>query len=609
MTRMDARSEALRRERWAAPRAALRWLTTPHVALSLVLLAVLGIFVIAPIVNIVIDTFTWQSGDTRFDRSAVAGEFTLFHWTRVFAGPLTRRILAEPLLNSVLTALGATAVALFIGTGLAWLLVRTDLPFKRVLAPLAFVPYIMPSYTLALAWLTLFKNQRYGAPGVFEVLTGITIPDWFAYGPVPIMIVLGLHYFPFVYLLAANALLSVDRSLEECGEVLGASQFLVLRRITLPVILPALLSGFVLCFARVIGNFGTPYFLGAPIGFMTLPTQIFSNLGMRFYGVAYILVLVLITISALAVLVNQRLIGGRRSYATITGKGFVTKQVKLRWWKAPALIAIGAMMFFAAVLPFGLFGIQSVMSRLGVYSVEHLTSAFWLSSGETITEGRPGVLVSPVILRALWNTLRLGIAAGAAAAVLGTLIGYASVKGRGTPLAKALEQVAFLPYLVPSLAFGTLYLALFIGGFGPIPSLYGTFALLVLACTFRNLPFAARTGHATMLQVSGEMEEAAQTLGAGWFYRMRRIILPLVVKGMIAGFTFVFVTSVRELSLIITLVTPETMTLTAMTLRFEELLLVQFSNAITVLLIAVTLVAVFVLNRLGGRFGAQRSPV
>lgn len=609
MTGMDARSEVARRDRWAAPRAVLRWLMTPHVALSLVLLAVLAIFVVAPIVNIIVDTFTWQSGDTRFDRSAVAGEFTLFHWTRVFASPLTGRILVEPLLNSVLTALGATAVALIIGTGLAWLLVRTDLPFKRVLAPLAFVPYIMPSYTLALAWLTLFKNQRYGAPGVFEYLTGIAIPDWFAYGPIPIMIVLGLHYFPFVYLLVANALLSVDRSLEECGEVLGASPWLVLRRITLPVILPALLSGFVLCFARVIGNFGTPYFLGAPIGFMTLPTQIFSNLGMRFYGVAYILVLILITIAALAVLVNQRLIGVRRSYATITGKGFVAKQVKLRWMKAPALIIIGAMMFFAAILPFGLFGVQSVMARLGVYSVEHLTTAFWLSPGETITEGRPGVLVSPVILRALWNTLRLGLAAGAVAAVLGTLIGYASVKGRGTPLAKVLEQVAFLPYLVPSLAFGTLYLALFIGGFGPIPSLYGTFALLVLACTFRNLPFAARTGHATMLQVSGEMEEAAQTLGAGWFYRMRRIMFPLVVKGMVAGFTFVFVTSVRELSLIITLVTPETMTLTAMTLRFEELLLVQFSNAITVLLIAVTLVAVFILNRLGGRFGAQRSPV
>jgi iron(III) transport system permease protein len=609
MSRMDARLPSLSRDRWAAPRAAIRWLTTPHVALSLVLLAVLAIFVVAPVVNIILDTFQWQTGDTRFDRAAVPGEFTLFHWTRVFDSPLTRRLLVEPLLNSILTALGATVVALVVGAGLAWLLVRTDLPFKRVLAPLAFVPYIMPSYTLALAWLTLFKNERYGAPGMFQYLTGIAIPDWFAYGPVPIMIVLGLHYFPFVYLLAANALLSVDRSLEESGEVLGASPLMVLRRITLPVILPALLSGFVLCFARVIGNFGTPYFLGAPIGFITLPTQIFSNLGMRFFGVAYILVLILITISALAILVNQKLIGVRRSFATITGKGFVAKQTKLGAWKLPLLLVIGVVMLFAAILPFGLFGIQSVMDRLGVYSVEYLTPAFWLSPGELITEGRPGVLVSPPIMRALWNTVRLGITAGLIAAVLGSLIGYATVKGRGTFLGRTLEQVAFLPYLVPSLAFGTLYLALFIGGFGPIPSLYGTFALLVLACAFRNLPFAARTGHAIMLQVSGEMEEAAQTLGAGWFYRMRRIMFPLIAKGMVAGFTFVFVTSVRELSLIITLVTPETMTLTALTLRFEELLLVQFSSAITVLLIVVTLIAVAILNRFGGRFGAQRSPV
>ncbi len=593
--------------RGSAVRGFGRRLTAPHIIVSLILLALLVVFVLIPLVSIVADSFRWQPGDTRLSRDAQPGSFTLFHWERAFRSPLTARTVVTPLLNSIGISLATAVLTLIIGGGLAWLIVRTDLPFKRFIGVMAMVPYLLPSYALALAWRILLKNERIGgATGVFEYLTGVAPPDWISYGFFPIVIVLSLHYYPFVYLLIANALRSVDTSLEESAEVLGASRRLILTKITLPIVLPAVLSAFILAFSRVLGNFGTPYFLGSPVRFSTLPTMIYSNLQMRFFPAAYILVILLISLSALMIFANQKLLGVRRSFVTISGKGFRTKPVPLGMWKIPALMVIGSILLFAAILPFGLFFWQSVMAKVGTYSLENLTSAFWLSPGEMLTEYRPGLLRSPEILGGLWNTIRLGLSAAFAAAVIGTLIGYAVVKGRGTLLSKALEQLAFVPYLIPGVAFGTLYLGMFIGGFGPIPSLYGTFLLLVLTCAFRNLPFAARTGVSTMMQISGEMEEAAQSLGAGWMRRMGSIVFPLTIKGMIAGFTFVFITTVRELSLIVMLVTPQTRTLTTMTMRYEELGLVQFSNAVTVVLVATSLTCVWILNRISGRQGGGR---
>ena len=586
-----------------------RRLATPHVVVSVVLLVLLVVFVLIPLISIVIDSFQWQAGDSRLSRDAQPGSFTLFHWERAFRSPLTARTVVSPLLNSIGISLATGVLALILGGGLAWLIVRTDLPFKRFIGVMAMVPYLLPSYALALAWRILLKNERIGgATGVFEYLTGVAPPDWISYGFFPIAIVLSLHYYPFVYLLISNALRSIDTSLEESAEVLGASRRLIFAKITLPIVLPAVLSAFILAFSRVLGNFGTPYFLGSPVRFATLPTMIYSNLQMRFFPAAYILVILLVSISACMIFVNQRMLGVRRSFVTISGKGFRTKPVRLGMLKIPALVAIGCVLLFAAILPFGLFFWQSVMARVGTYSLSNLTSAFWLSPAEMLTEYRPGLLRNSEILGGLWNTIRLGLASALVAAALGTLIGYAVVKGRGTILSKTLEQLAFVPYLIPGVAFGTLYLGMFIGGLGPIPSLYGTFLLLVLTCAFRNLPFAARTGVSTMMQISGEMEEAAQSLGAGWGRRMKSIVFPLTVRGMIAGFTFVFITTVRELSLIVMLVTPQTRTLTTMTMRYEELGLVQFSNAITVVLVATSLSGVWILNRIGGtRFGGGRA--
>jgi len=200
---------------------------------------------------------------------------------------------------------------------------------------------------------------------------------------------------------------------------------------------------------------------------------------------------------------------------------------------------------------------------------------------------------------AAWNSIKLALTASVLAGLFGIFIGYAVVKGRHTRLSAAVEQMSFLPYLVPGIAFGALYLALFSHNIGPIPALYGTFFLVALVCIAKNLPFTGRAGITSMLQIGSELEEASETLGARWTMRFRKIILPLSIQGAISGFVLVFITVMRELSLIILLVTPETRTLTTMTFRYQEQGYAQFSSAISVLIIVIVVVGELLSRKLG----------
>jgi len=164
-----------------------------------------------------------------------------------------------------------------------------------------------------------------------------------------------------------------------------------------------------------------------------------------------------------------------------------------------------------------------------------------------------------------------------------------------------LEQGSFLPYLIPSIAFGAIYLSLFSRSIGPLPPLYGTFVLLVMVCVAKNLPFSARSGISSMLQVAAELEEAAMMAGASWFRRFRRIILPLTMAGALSGFILAFIATMRELSLIILLITPETRTLTTMTFRYVEQGYSQFADAIILLIVILVVGGEFLARRIGGK--------
>ena len=579
------------------------YIRRPHIVISLVLLGLLLFIVLLPFAQMVKDSFVWQFADIRLSRDANPGEFTLFHWKRVFASALTKNTLLRPLYNSLAISLSVSGCAMTIGAFLAWLVARTDLPFKKTVTTVAVLPYVIPSYIHALAWLNLFKNDRIGgAAGVFQYLTGLSPPDWLSYGYLPIVVTLSIHYFPFTFLLVSAAFASIDSRLEESGEILGASRAYILRRITFPLVLPALLSSFILTFSRILGTFGTPYFLGTPVRYYTLSTQIYANIINRIPSVGYILAFVLIAISSVIIYLNQRLIGKGKSYVTIAGKGFQITPTPLGRLRYPALGMVALLCLIAVLMPFLLILWQTFALYPSDYSLRHLTLLFWIGEANTaFAEGEAGILRNPLIMGAAWNSIKLALTASVLAGLVGIFIGYAVVKGRHTRLSTAVEQMSFLPYLVPGIAFGALYLALFSHNVGPVPALYGTFFLVALVCIAKNLPFTGRAGITSMLQIGSELEEASETLGARWAMRFRKIILPLSIQGALSGFVLVFITVMRELSLIILLVTPETRTLTTMTFRYQEQGYAQFSSAISVLIIVIVVVGELLSRKLGRR--------
>ena len=238
------------------------------------------------------------------------------------------------------------------------------------------------------------------------------------------------------------------------------------------------------------------------------------------------------------------------------------------------------------------------MLRSGDYSIANLTLQHWIGDANTIyNSGEPGVLRNPKIYAAAWNTIKLALYTAFFTAFLGIILGYAIVKGRGTRLSKLVEQLAYIPYVIPGIAFGAVYIAMFARKLGPLPALYGTFALLVIVSVSKHLPYSSRSGVSAMMAVGRELEEAAAVAGANAWQRFRSIIFPLTSSGFVSGFLLTFITTMRELSLIILLVTPATQLLAAQTMFYIENGDEQMANIVILILITITLIGNFTIGR------------
>jgi len=563
------------------------------------MLLIMVYLIIIPLYRMVTTTVTFQEKDLVTHPNAELGQFTLYHWGRMLASKISVIMAYTPLRHSLEVAAGATIIALILGCLMAWFVVRTDMPGRKLVNILAIVPYMMPSWTIAMAWTVLFKNRTTGgAPGLVEFLLGQGPPDWFSYGSIPIMVSSGLHYYTFFFLFVSAALMSIDSNLEEAGEIAGASRWRILRKITFPLILPALLSGFIMTFSRVMGTFGGPNILGVPVRYYTLSTMIRADMKLGDNADGFVLALMLIGLAMITVYINQRALGTKKSYETIGGRGLVIKKVKLRNWKVFFATAIILIELVIAVLPAGLLLWNTFMKTSGDYSISNLSLVHWIGESDSLVDdGLPGIFRNPAILKGAWNSIRLAFSTAFFSAILGVILGYAIVKGRGGRLSKTVEQLAFVPYVIPGIAFGAVYISMFSKSVGPIPALYGTFALLVVVSAAKNLPFSSRTGVSAMMQVGKELEEAATVAGANAWLRFRRIIFPLSRSGFFAGFLLTFITTMRELSLIILLVTPATQVLSSMTMRYTENGSEQKADAVIILLIVLVLAGNWLISR------------
>ena len=583
----------------ASSRRFIRWLTDPKVTISLLMLVLMIYLIVIPLYRMVFTTFTFQEKDIVTHPDATVGAFTFFHWVRMLTSKISKIMLYAPLQHSLVVSAGATAIAMTLGCLMSWFVIRTDMPGRKLINTLAIVPYMMPSWTISMAWTVLFKNRTIGGgQGLIEFLLGKGPPDWFAYGPVPIMISSGLHYYTFFFLFVSAALMSIDSNLEEAGEISGASRWRILRKITFPLVLPALLSGFIMTFSRVMGTYGGPNILGVPVRYYTLSTMIRANMKLGDTADGFVLAVMLIALAMITVFLNQKAVGTKKSFETIGGRGLVINKVKLNKWKIPLTTLIIVIELIIAVLPAGILLWNTFMKQSGDYSLSNLSLVHWIGKSDPlIDDGLPGIFRNPAIIKGAWNSVKLAFSAAFFSALLGVALGYAIVKGRGTKLSRLVEQLAFVPYVIPGIAFGAVFISMFAKPVGPIPPLYGTFALLVVVSVAKNLPFSSRTGVSAMMQVGKELEEAAAIAGANAWLRFKRIIFPLTRSGFISGLLLTFITTMRELSLIILLVTPATQVLASMTMRYTENGSEQKADAVIIFLIALILGGNWLINR------------
>ncbi len=592
-----------------------RDLGRPERIMGLILMLLLIFFVLMPALNLVYTSFSFTLSDRRLPEvvdkgiKVVPGNFTLVHLKRVFFSKLTKKMFLLPLWNSILVTFGLTVLSMTIGSTLAFLVVRTNMPGKKFVSNVAAIPYIIPSWPIALAWITMFKNSKIGgSSGVFEFLFKVAPPDWISYGPLPIIVCLSLHYYAFSFITVSGALASIDSRLEETAGLLGANKKQVMKKITLPLVMPAILSAFILTFSKGLGTFGTPAFLGLPVRFFTLSTQIYSNIKNNLPGDAYLIAIVMIIISSLTIYMNVKVIGARKSFVTISGKGFRSQPMNLGKYRWIIFAIVILFLIFAVFMPLYILFFQTFMEVDGDYSLSNFTLHYWIgpansigSHGGLLGEGQAGILRNSEIYRTAWNTIKLSLVVSFLAGVIGILLGYAIVRGRGTKLSVACDSLSFAPYIFPGIAFGAVYLTMFSKPIGFFPSLYGTFTILVLVSLAKRLPFSSRTGTSAMMQIHQSLEEAASLQGAGFLVKFRKIIYPLTKSGFVAGFMLSFISTMRELSLIVLLVTPKTKVLTTMIYRYTEGGYHQYGDAITMLVVFLSMTGTILIKKYQGK--------
>ncbi len=574
----------------------------PHNIILVVLLVVLGYLTLVPLLTIILDTVTVHSSEARFVKKPV-GSLTLYHWTKMFASGVTsQKIFYEPFVNTMVVAFLSCVLAILIGGFFAWTVTRTNIRAKAFISTVFVFPYIMPAWTLAMAWLNFFRNSRIGgAPGIFTVITGLETPNWFAYGLFPIVIVQGLHYAPFAYILIGGILRNMDANLEEAAMLLHANRMQIMMKVTLPIVRPALLSTFLLVFSSTMSAFAVPAFLGSPVRYQVLTTQMYRTLNGMNPGYGYIMALVMIVIGVGILMLNQWITGRRKSYTTITGKSSNISLYNLRKARNPLSILLVTVLMMVAILPLASFAIESFIMAPGDYSFSNFTTEFWIGEGRAdIANSEPGILRNPSIWLGLTNSLKLSIIISLIAGTVGMLSGYAIAKRRGSRLSAWVNNLTFFPYLMPSMAFGAIYLSMFAVRRGFIPAMYGSFWLLVIVGAVKYLPFASRSGINAMLQLSGEIEEAGIIMGVGWLKRMTRIIFPIQKTTFISGYLLPFISCMRELSLFILLVSPSTRILTTLLFQYNEKGWNQYANAINLMIVVIVVGFNLLINKLTG---------
>jgi len=503
--------------------------------------------------------------------------------------------LTEMAMNSIVFAVGSAALAISLGTLLAYLIVRTDVPFKPLMFAASLVPLIIPGILHTIAWIFLASPQI-GILNlhVIQPLTGGHSLNVFS---LPGMIVVeGLHLAPLVFLLMVASFRSMDPSLEESAIMSGAPLRTVFRRITVPLARPALYAAILIMVVRALESFEVPAILGLNGGVWVFTSRIWHVLKDKppSYGEAGAYSMSLLVLTSIGIYLHSRLAKRARSYQTVTGKGFRPRPVQLGLWRWPATILILVYFVIAVVLPLGILMYASTQS---FYSPPTRTTL----SHMTLQPYRD-VLHTDIAITAAKNSVILGVGSATTVMLLMAIAAWIVVR-TNLPGRWMIDNLAFLPLAVPGLVLGVGLLFVYLRM--PGIHLYGTLWILFVAYLTRYMPYGMRYATTSMFQIGRELEESALTSGAGWFQSFRRIVLPLLMPGLVAGWIYILIVSVRELSSTIILYSPGKEVLSILIWEMNQNGEFPQLAALGTMMVGALIVLVTIAYKLGAKIGVR----
>lgn len=533
----------------------------------------------------------WQSLRTP-DTAAAPAVTTFANYVEAYTNANTARLFG----NSLLFAGGTATFSLLVGGFFAWLNERTNAPLKTLFYAASVVPLIMPGILFTVAWIMLASPQI----GLLNTLArglGAGGPVFDIYSMAGMIWVDGLHYSPMGFLLMTAAFRAMDPSLEESAMMSGASIPQIAFRVTLRLAWPAVLASFLILFVRAIESFEVPALLGLPVGIEVFTSSIYKAI--REYpsnvGLASAYAFTLLVIASAGIYFQSRLAGQGGRYSTVTGKGFRPRALDLGPWRLPAAGLLILYMLMVVLLP--LFVL--VWSSLQKYNAPPSLAALKTVSLDAYF----AVFDYPTIARSVWNSAVLSVGAATVVMLMTSVICWITVRTK-LPGRWLLDNLASLPMVFPGLVLGlavmTFYLYFDIG-------IYGTIWIIFVAYVTRFMPYGLRYAGTSMLQIHRELEESAAMSGASWLMTFRRIILPLLKPGLIAGWIYIVLVSVRELSSSILLYSPGSEVVSVVIWELWQNGQYVELCALGVMMITALFVVVLAAQILGRRFGVKET--
>lgn len=511
------------------------------------LIVIVGFLTVCPVVMLAVGSFSSGFG--------ALGDFTTAKYVLAYTDPG----LAGMLWNTVLFTFGSAALATVLALFLAYLYTRTNLPWKFLFGIISIIPMMIPHILFAASWVLLLNPSNGILNRLLMEVFGLQSSLFNIYSLPGMILVEGLLDLPIAYLIIAPAMSAFDVSLEESSLVCGASNLRTLRRITLPVLRPAILAAVILVMVRSLASFAVPSVIGMPGRIYVLASHIYRIVAIGFdadYGQAAAVGMSALAASICLICIFRYLTSTSQQFVTVSSRGFKPAMIDLRQWRRPLFTVVGALSFVLIILPV----LVLFYTSLTPYVMPPGSRAFSLMSWKHWTE----VLKDPVSLLSLRNSLILGFSGATLGVILSIFVAYVIVKVR-TAAAGILDSLSFLSFSFPGIVIGVGFMLFFVR-----TPLYGTLWALLIGYIATYLPYGIKPLSSAFVQIHSHLEESSRVCGATYFQTLRRIVIPLLIPGIVSAWTLMATMFVRELSISVVLSRPGTEVLAVQILRFAE---------------------------------------